>query len=94
MEKEQVIEAVIAQLKAEFAFESTGHDWFHIERVWKNAKLINAEEGANGFVVELGALLHDIADHKFVENADEQAKSRTEQILGDLGVEQFKSLLV
>lgn len=87
MENAQVIEAVIAQLKAEFAFESTGHDWFHIERVWKNAKLINAEEGANGFVVELGALLHDIADHKFVENADEQAKSRTEQILSDLGVD-------
>ncbi len=88
MEKEQIIQSVIAQLKAEFAFESTGHDWFHIERVWKNAKLINEQEGANGFVVELGALLHDIADHKFVENADEQAKTRTKQILSDLGVEQ------
>ncbi len=43
-----------------------GHDWFHIERVWENAKLIAShEKKANLLVVELGALLHDIADSKF-----------------------------
>ncbi|MFO7672645.1 MAG: HD domain-containing protein [Lutibacter sp.] len=44
-----------------------GHDWFHILRVWNNAKLIAKNENVNGFVVELGALLHDIADSKFYE---------------------------
>ena len=47
-----------------------GHDWFHIERVWKNAKLILKTEKADALVVELGALLHDIADSKF-HNGDE-----------------------
>ena len=63
MEKETVISAVVAHFKKEFAHESTGHDWYHIERVWKNAKTINIKEGGDTFIVELGALLHDIADH-------------------------------
>ncbi|SNR37591.1 uncharacterized protein SAMN06265371_10274 [Lutibacter agarilyticus] len=47
-----------------------GHDWFHILRVWNNAKLIAKNERVDKFVVELGALLHDIADSKF-HNGDE-----------------------
>ncbi len=47
-----------------------GHDWFHIERVHKNALLIAGSENCNLLVVELGALLHDIADSKF-HNGDE-----------------------
>ncbi len=42
-----------------------GHDWFHILRVWNNAKLIAKNENVDEFIVELGALLHDIADSKF-----------------------------
>lgn len=42
-----------------------GHDWFHIERVYKNSKLIAKNETVDNFVVALGALLHDIADSKF-----------------------------
>ncbi len=47
-----------------------GHDWFHIERVWKNALLIAKNEECDFRVVELAALLHDIADSKF-HNGDE-----------------------
>lgn len=47
-----------------------GHDWFHIERVYKNALLIAQQEDCNIEVVQLGALLHDIADSKF-HNGDE-----------------------
>lgn len=42
-----------------------GHDWWHILRVWNNAKLIAQTEPADMLVVELAALLHDIADSKF-----------------------------
>lgn len=42
-----------------------GHDWFHIERVWKLSKKIAETENCNQEVVELAALLHDIADPKF-----------------------------
>ncbi|MDG1913366.1 MAG: HD domain-containing protein [Crocinitomix sp.] len=86
MEKETVISAVVAHFKKEFAHESTGHDWYHIERVWKNAKTINIKEGGDTFIVELGALLHDIADHKFVEDADNISEKRTRDLLGGLGV--------
>ena len=42
-----------------------GHDWFHIERVYKNARLIAKEEPCDMTIVQLAALLHDIADSKF-----------------------------
>ena len=52
-----------------------GHDWFHIERVWKNAQLISDYEKGNKIVIELSSLLHDIADYKF-NNGDEQIGPR------------------
>ncbi|MCP9199385.1 HD domain-containing protein [Gramella sp. GC03-9] len=42
-----------------------GHDWFHTQRVWANARHIAEGEEADSLVVELSALLHDIADSKF-----------------------------
>ena len=75
-------------MTAQFQGESTGHDWFHIERVWRNAVLISKGENCNQFIVELSALLHDIADHKFVANADDVAETRVQKILSDLNVDQ------
>jgi uncharacterized protein len=59
------IESCIAFVKKTLAGAEGGHDWFHIERVWKNAKLIASGEECDLEVVELAALLHDIADSKF-----------------------------
>lgn len=78
---------LIDRLKKEFANDSSGHDWFHIERVWKNAELIAAGEGGDLLVIELSALLHDIADHKFFNNSDELAERRITEILTDLQFE-------
>ena len=47
-----------------------GHDWWHIERVWRNAQYINQFEQGDAFIIDLAALLHDIADAKFF-NGDE-----------------------
>lgn len=61
-----------------------GHDWFHIQRVRRNALIIQAEEGGNLLAVELAALLHDIDDAKF-NGGDESAGARkAEEILRDL----------
>lgn len=64
--QQPIIEQTKAYIQAKFEGESSGHDWWHIYRVWQNAIHISQKiGGANGFVVELGALLHDVADWKF-----------------------------
>ena len=70
MNKELIIENTIKFVKKELKNAEGGHDWFHIERVFKNAILISKEEKADVFVISLSALLHDIADPKFY-NGDE-----------------------
>ena len=61
----QIINNTILFVKNQLAHAEGGHDWFHIERVYKNALLIAEEEECDLTIVKLGALLHDIADSKF-----------------------------
>lgn len=68
---EKTIQNTIAFVKTELKDAEGGHDWFHIERVYKNALLISEAENVDKIVVALGALLHDIADSKF-HNGDER----------------------
>lgn len=70
MNKPQIIENTISFVKETLKDAEGGHDWFHIERVYKNALLISKDEKVDAFIVSLGALLHDIADAKFY-NGDE-----------------------
>lgn len=65
MNKDKIINNTINFVKKELAKAEGGHDWFHIERVFKNAILISKDEKVDIFVVSLAALLHDIADAKF-----------------------------
>jgi len=66
-------------VKQELKGVEGGHDWWHIERVWKLAKHLAIDEKANLFVVEMAALLHDIADSKF-HGGDETVGSRKARI--------------
>ena len=65
MNQEQIIQNTIAFVKEELKDAEGGHDWFHIERVFRNTLLIAKEEKVDALVVSLAALLHDIADPKF-----------------------------
>jgi uncharacterized protein len=65
MESELVIERTKAFVKEQLKEAEGGHDWWHIYRVWNNAKAIADVEGGNLLIIELAALLHDIADAKF-----------------------------
>lgn len=63
--EKQVVEQTVDFVRRELSDAESGHDWWHIFRVWKLAVRIAKEENADLFVVNLGALLHDIADAKF-----------------------------
>lgn len=65
-----IIDNTILFVKESLQNAEAGHDWFHVERVYKNALLIAMEQECNLDIVKLGALLHDIADSKF-HNGDE-----------------------
>ena len=65
-----------------------GHDWFHIERVYKNALLIAKTEKVNTQIVALGALLHDIADSKFHDGDDTVGPKVAQQFLTSQNVNQ------
>jgi uncharacterized protein len=65
MKTTKLIDTTILFVKETLAQAEGGHDWFHIERVCKNALLIAATEVCDIEIVQLGALLHDIADSKF-----------------------------
>lgn len=70
MNSEKIIENTIHFVQKTLKDAEGGHDWFHIERVYNNSTLIAATENVDVFIVQLGALLHDIADSKF-HNGDE-----------------------
>lgn len=65
------IQKTIDFVKETLANAEAGHDWFHIERVFKTAQTINQQENGDELVVCFAALLHDIADPKF-NNGDEE----------------------
>lgn len=61
----EIIETTAQHVRKLLEGEGSGHDWWHIQRVWNLSKRLSQSEPVNIFVVELAALLHDIADHKF-----------------------------
>lgn len=65
MSNNQLLEATKSFVKETLKNAEGGHDWFHTERVYNNALLISKTEDVSVYVVQLGALLHDIADSKF-----------------------------
>lgn len=71
MDEKLIIDKTIEFVKETLKNAESGHDWWHVYRVWNLSKVIaKDEENVNLFIVELGALLHDIADSKF-HNGDE-----------------------
>lgn len=65
-----------------------GHDWFHIERVWKLSRHLQKREGGDLLVIELAALLHDIADPKFHDGDETVATRIATEFLSEQKVEQ------
>jgi uncharacterized protein len=82
------VRRVAEQIRLKFEGEGSGHDWYHIQRVWHMAKRIAVSEGVQGTaleVVELGALVHDIADWKFHGGDDSIGPREAAALLASVG---------
>ncbi len=95
MEKDKIIEKTIGLVKQKMKNFEPGHDWWHIYRVWNLSKKIYDKEKetnksidneSSRLIVELGALLHDIADYKFVED-EKEGETTSRDFLNQLGVD-------
>jgi uncharacterized protein len=75
MKQDTVIQKTVEFVKESIKNAEGGHDRWHIYRVWKLSKHIAHTEDVDTLIVELGALLHDIADSKF-HNGDEKIGPR------------------
>lgn len=83
-----LIDITKAFVKAQLAQAEGGHDWFHIERVYNNALLIAKGEECDLLVVQLSALLHDIADSKFHDGDETVGPSMAWQFLAAQNVDE------
>ncbi len=88
MTESEVIEKTSLFVKEALKNTESGHDWFHIDRVRKLALEIGEIEKCNLFVVELAALLHDIADYKFHDGDEDAGPEKAEAFLGNLMVDE------
>ena len=68
--QQQLVDRTAAFVRSQMEGDSSGHDWWHVWRVWQNSLFISRNENADRFVTELAALLHDIADWKFHDGDD------------------------
>jgi len=88
MEKELIVVQTADFMKSELTGEGSGHDWWHVYRVWKNAIQIAKHEEVDLFVVELAALLHDIADWKFNDGNEDIGPQLAREWLESLNVDE------
>src|SRR3954463_9386214 len=84
----EVVQRTTKHVRELLADEGSGHDWFHVERVRNVALRIARAEGADAFVVELAALLHDVADWKFAGGDHDAGPRAAREWLSKLGVDQ------
>ena len=87
MEKSEVIMQTEAYIRKTLEGDGTGHDWWHICRVRNIALTIAREEKADLYIVELGALLHDVADWKFHEGNTSVGPRKAREWLSSLQVD-------
>lgn len=88
MTHQEIIDQTVKFVKETLANAEGGHDWWHIYRVWQLAKKIAATEKTNLLVVELGALLHDIADAKFNNGDESIGPKKAREFLQSISVEE------
>jgi uncharacterized protein len=87
LSNKDLINLTVQFVKESLQGAESGHDWWHMERVWNNAILISKTEDVDHFIVELAALLHDIADSKFHNGDEEIGPNKAGDFLKSIGIE-------
>ena len=90
MIKQEQIQKTVTFVKNILEKDASGHDWYHIERVHKLAISLAKQEGGNLFVIEMAALLHDVADEKLNES-EEAGMKKVSNWLEELSVQEEES---
>jgi len=85
--QDKIIEQTKKFVKKKLQNIEKGHDWFHVERVYKNALKIAEKEGGNLLIISLSALLHDISDAKFNGGDEHAGKKEATMFLYSLGLD-------
>ncbi len=88
MKREELKARTIEFVKDTLAGDGSGHDWWHIYRVWKMAVHLSESEGGDLYCIELAALLHDIADHKFHDGDLKKGPAVAAAFLREQGAEE------
>lgn len=89
MNNREIIDTTTGYVKDALSAAEAGHDWFHIERVWLNAcRIAAAEQKGNLLIIELAALLHDIADSKFYDGDETIGPARAAAFLATQPVDE------
>lgn len=92
MNTADIITKTAEMIREKLKDEGSGHDWWHIWRVWQLARRIAGDEKADTFIVELGALLHDIADWKYHDGDLHAGGRASREWLESIGVDE-KSII-
>lgn len=87
MNRENIVQHTINFVKECLVNAEGGHDWWHIYRVWQTAKHIAEHEEVDIFIVELGALLHDIADSKFHDGNEDIGPKKAVEFLSSMSLD-------
>ncbi|PEE41195.1 HD domain-containing protein [Bacillus pseudomycoides] len=82
MKKQEQIQKTVAFVKNLLEKDASGHDWYHIERVHKLAISLSEKEGGDRFVIEMAALLHDVADEKLNDSEEAGMKKVSDWLEG------------
>ena len=86
MQSREIIKKIAFRVQQRLKEDATGHDWWHIYRVWMMSKTLQKKEGGDLFIIELAALLHDIADWKLNNGKEEEGYRTIENWLTEAGL--------
>ncbi len=87
----ELVQKIKSHVQEVFKHDATGHDWFHIERVYKMALHLQLKEGGDREIIELAALLHDISDHKMNGGVLNAGGNIAYELLMDYGCSEIKA---